>query len=745
MKRFIFLFLLAFGFSPLADVFGQTPAATQPMQPAVVEDDDVVKVTTSLVQIDVVATDKNGKQITDLKAADFEIFENDEKQPITNFAFVPGGETALANGTANVSGLNSAVYAAPTTAQVKRTLAIVVDDLRLSADSVNYTKKALTKFIAEQSQPGDLIAIIKTSGSVAVLQQFTNDKRRLLEAVADLKYQPTTSVGLTPFAPINVSFAQQVQALSSDMLSAQSQTIAGRKNDIEKLNDILRREAFAAGTLTVLNVTIKAMENLPGRKAILFATEGTGISNIEADALRASGFFNQNFPSLTSLPVSATNSRLRDYLRIVAEAANRSAISIYPLDPRGSLPINLSATDATNRGMFSQTTRDDIEAEKGANTRELVSTQQDLKFLAEETGGKAFINNNDLGKGLRDTLDSQNSYYLVAYQPNADTFDADKRRFNKLTVKVKRPNVRLIYRNGFFNIAENNAQQAAQAPEREFMQKLFSPYVYNDVAMKIASVYAGDEKSSIVRTLINVEPTSLQFSDGANGRKTARFDLVAMTFNEKGLPTAQVAQNFEISVSPDSYKKLLEKGILCNLSFAPRESGYHQVKVALRDHASNRIGTAAQRVDVPNLNREPLGLSGILLQNYTAAEWQNVQNGKPAGDPAEIAARAQNDTAQRRFKIGSVLSFSYAAYVAATVKTKPQAQVSLFKDGKELFKGAPEDLNLTQPGTIQRISRNGAITLGTDLVAGKYILQIAVAAEAGKPAQVQWIDFELIG
>ncbi len=151
--------------------------------------------------------------------------------------------------------------------------------------------------------------------------------------------------------------------------------------------------------------------------------------------------------------------KLREDLRGITEIANRATISIYTLDPRGTLPVNISASEQMRGGMTERENGVRNDTTLITRSNDLRISQQGLKFLAEETSGKAFINTNDFGKSLRETLDSQNGYYLLAYQPTAETFDADKRRFNKLSVKVKRPNLNVSYRSGFFNIAEESREK----------------------------------------------------------------------------------------------------------------------------------------------------------------------------------------------------------------------------------------------------------------------------------------------
>jgi len=165
----------------------------------------VVKITTNLIQIDVTVTDKNGKTVPDLRAEDFEIYENGEKQSISNFLFISNltREATVAAGQNQASGQNTARPLPPLTpGQVRRTIAIVIDDLNLSFESVFYTRIALKKFVNEQMQPNDLVAVIRTGGGVGALQQFTSDKRLLLAAIEKIRWNPLGTAGLDAVPPV---------------------------------------------------------------------------------------------------------------------------------------------------------------------------------------------------------------------------------------------------------------------------------------------------------------------------------------------------------------------------------------------------------------------------------------------------------------------------------------------------------------------------------------------------------------
>ena len=155
MKKFL-PFILTVLFAA-ASAGAQIPqSAPKPTPPG---DEDVVKISTNLIQVDITVTDAKGKIITDLKPEEVEIYENGEKEKITNFSFISSVNTSTER--TAVPDKNGIPVPQQTLRpeQIRRTFALVVDDLSLSFESAYQTRKALKRFVDEQMQEGDLVAL----------------------------------------------------------------------------------------------------------------------------------------------------------------------------------------------------------------------------------------------------------------------------------------------------------------------------------------------------------------------------------------------------------------------------------------------------------------------------------------------------------------------------------------------------------------------------------------------------------
>src|SRR6188508_3109542 len=233
-------------------------------------DGEVVKISTNLIRIDVSVTDAKGRTVTDLKQNEIEIFENGEKQRITSFSFVsPLRNVQLLKPVEK----QEAAFPPPAVilrpADVRRTIALLVDDLSLSFESVAYTRRALKKFVDVQMQDGDLVAIVRTGAGVGALQQFTTDKRMLYAAIERIKWNPMGSGGVSAFAPIAPTLNETLKGAGDPLVT--DADVQDEKNKIKSENDA-RNSKFAAGTLGAISYVVSGMTEMPGRKfAILFS------------------------------------------------------------------------------------------------------------------------------------------------------------------------------------------------------------------------------------------------------------------------------------------------------------------------------------------------------------------------------------------------------------------------------------------------------------------------------------------
>lgn len=706
-------------------VFTQTPTPTP--------NDDVVKITTTLIQIDATVTDRKGNIIKDLKPEDFEVFENGKKQDITNFSFILRGskDQSVTDNQSPKDSIKSNVPLPPVKLkpeQVRRTYAIVVDDLGLSFSSMFWVKDALKKFVNEQMEEGDLVAILRIGTGLGALQSFTSDKRQLLAAVDKIRWNNLSNpFSYEPIIP-NMS-DEKAGANAMTKQQEEQRAVMDAKEDEFKLRTAIDRQAnVATGSLGALNYVIKGMTNLPGRKSVMFFSEGF-----------------QVFDRSDKSPPIPKPTKVFDALRSVAESATRASVVLYTFDPSGVYAPGAEAQDdiVGLKGQGAGNSQSIRDRETKIN-----DSQDSLRYLAEETGGIANLGNN-INKGIEKVFNDQ-SYYLLAYQPDSETFDPKKDKFNKLEVKLKRPELRIRYRSGFYNITDEELKTVAKTPQQKIYSAFSSPFAENEIKLNLYSVFYNDfQDRNFIRALVHVDAKDLTFTPEPDGFYKTSFEVLLGVFDSNGDSANNGISKTSLRFSPENYQKVQKEGFVYNLETPIIVTGGYQFRIALRDTVSNKVGSASQFIEVPELKKKNLALSQLIVRNYSLAKWNEIIKVKDSNLAADTNMFLQN-TAQREFKLGSVMTYYYIIYNTKTnsrMSPKLEVQTRLFKDGKLLMENTPEPLDIGDQKDLNRIEASNAVTLGTDLALGDYILQIIVIdknADKKKQMATQWIDFTLV-
>jgi VWFA-related protein len=719
MTKFLTVFGMALLFA--AGAIAQSPRPAPNSTPPV--DDDVVKISTNLIQIDVTVTDGKGKPITDLKPEEVEIYENGEKQKITNFSFISSVRTTTEK--PSVGGKISVPVPQQVLRpdQIHRTIALVVDDLSLSFESAFLTRKALKKFVDEQMQEGDLVAIIRTGAGIGALQQFTSDKRMLYAAIEKVKWNPSGTGGVSAFAPVEAAADTSLQTDPSATPDPDAVPDLNPASSARSLQEF-RNTVFSTGTLGALKYVVTGMGQLPGRKSVILFSDGFKLFETDENGI----------------PVS---NLVLEFLRELVDVANRSSVVFYTVDARGLANTALTAEDNV-----SDTSPDAMNNVTQGRSDQLLDTQEGLSYLAEETGGFAVLNNNDISKGVRRVLEDQ-SYYLVGYEPEAATFDPAKRKYNSLTVKVLRKGANVRYRSGFFNVADKPAGvvPTAASPQTQLETALVSPFAVSGIDLRLNALFGSDAKTgAFVRSLLHINAGDLKFTDEKDGTKKAVFEVLAMSFGDNGDIVDQLEKSYTLSLKGEAYKKVLDDGFVYQFAFPVKKAGAYQYRVAIRDAQGGKIGSASQFIEVPNLSKKHLATSSLVIENLTAEQWRKM--GEAAG--VHPPTNAMSDTALRRVRIGTVLRYGleiYNARLDTSKVPKLTTRVRVFRDGKLVLDGKETPVDLQGQTDTQHIKAAGALAIGNKLLPGDYILQIIVTdqlASAKQQVAAQFVQFEVV-
>jgi VWFA-related protein len=706
------------------------PQATPQATPAEESEEDVVRITSNLVQFDAVVTDKQGRLVTDLRPEDFEVYANGRKQQITNFSFVnaeAGGPVTVAAPAPKRAADRTAPPLPPAhikPGQVRRTVALVVDDLGTSFESIAYVRRALKKFVDEQMQPGDLVAIMRTSAGMGALQQFTSDKNILYRAIERVRWYPMGRSGVSAFAPMEAVTPNQTQADAND--------ISGSDPDADMAD--FRDQIFSVGTLGALNFIVRGMEELPGRKSVVLFTDGFSL-------------YDQQDPT--------KRQRVVDSLRRLVDLANRASVVVYAVDARGLPTLGLTAADDTS-GRTPQQVQDQI-TQRGIDYR---NSQDGPRLLADQTGGLFMHETNDIGGAIRRVMDDQKGYYLIGFRPDESLFEKIRGRvhYNSLQVKLKRPGLKVRARSGFIGLTDAEAKPQRRTRVEQLVGALASPFASGDVPLHLTSLFGGSTTSgSFVTSLMHIDLGNVTFTDEPDGWHKAVIDVVAITFGEEGQVVDSIDRTETLRVRKQAFDVVRRDGLVYTMQVPIKKPGAYQLRVAVRDAANEKLGSASQFIEVPDLKKDRLALSGILMQSsaYTSAQLAAAAPPAPGQQKDdETKAKeneriAQGSPAVRRFHLGEEIDYYvniYNAQLDASGRPQLKTQLRIFRDNQQVYAGNPTPFNPGNQTNMKNLLEPIRMRLN-NLAPGEYVFQIvvtdALAKEKYKTA-TQWIDFEIV-
>lgn len=700
---------------------GQTSSAQQ-------NQEDVVKINTNLVQLDATVTDKDDKPVTNLTAEDFEIFQDGKLQKVSNFSFINLEMTEQkANAPATRSKENKNAPPIPRIGveNANRILTFVVDDGNCSSSRIGMlaVREALEKIINEQMQPNDLVAIYQTRGGSSLLQQYTADKELLLSVARQIRWQPPTmSCGNN-----SGDFFGAARADTTLKPLGKRQTFE-TEDDVKrrKRNEDNSRDFQTMGTIGVLRYVVRGLERIPGRKTVFFLSDGLSlrtrenIGNRAEDALR----------------------------RAVIEPALRASVVFQTIDVRGV--INAEMIEASDEVL----TAGIIDVTKPSGTSQIAAERRDesvlmregLFFLANETGGKFYHDSNFLDVPVRKALNLEKGYYLLAYQPEDETFNGKK--FHRIEIKLKRPDLKVSTRSGFYGLKDEEAGRKPKTGDSELYEAIAAPLPQSDLSLQLSAFFGNNaNKDSFIRSLIHIDGNDITFVDEPGNKKKAVFEVVAVAFNEKNEVSDEFSRTYTLHWASESLPLIEQNGLVYSVDVPVEKPGTYTFRVAMRDINSGQLGAASQRIEVPNLKNGKLFISGLAV---SAVDLKGKFIAPSAAKPEDGFSITVSSSvpAIRRFRGGYILAYSYQIYNTQidTAANQPQLTVklNLYRNGKLITDGPAQPLRIAPQTNLSRISDFGYLRLKPNMPKGNYVIQVIVTNKFTNQTASQWIDFEVV-
>ncbi len=707
----------------------QKPAAQE-------QDIEKVVVGTNEVVLDAVVKDKKGHAVRDLTASDFQISEDGVPQEVRSFRLVtrepgpakePNADTQVSNPkpgddakSTQADTMKTPDSLRPTT-PLKRpihfgALALVYD--RLSPNARSIARQASLSYVAGIRRD-DFVGVFGIDLSLHVLQRFTNDENKIKAAVER---------GLSHSSSTYESATDQISDLQDQQAGLQSQVDtgtqgAGAGNDPsaavgaaaaqQQFNSMTlniaqgfeRMEHNQQGNATIdgLLAIIDGMKNLPGRKAMIFFSEGI------------------------TLPTNVMT-----HFRSVISNANRANVSIYAVDAAG-LRAESSDTQAgkamTRLGQARARTA-------GSNSDPFGSMMQDLERnedlmrsnpdsalgdLASETGGALIANTNDPGPKLRQVDEDLHSYYILTYTPKNSNYDG---RFRQISVKVDRSGVDVQARRGYY--ALNNSYGTPvldyEAPALAILSD--APHANSFSSRAAAYSFPESGQPGLVPVVVEVPPSAVNYSvDDRKKTFIADFSFVVIIKDDSQRVVKKLS-NQEVIRGPLDKLAKAKTGSMLFYRETNLDPGHYTIAAVVYDNITHQSSTNTGTVTVPPADQNALRLSSIVIikkaERPTAGQQalRTFQFGDMLVYPnlGEPVSKAD----------GNQLTLFVTVYTAKGDATAPKLSLEIARAGRSV---GHLSYDLHAPDQTGRIQYASVISLDK-FQPGDYELKLAVRAGA---------------
>lgn len=424
-KKLALVLLLGVAFYPAGRAQEVPPAAKPPeQQVGGLQFFDVTEIT--VVNVDVTVRDKKGAVVLGLTKNDFQVFQDGKPQEITNFATYTRRVTKALPTPEATPVLSPAPAATPVPAEgleetfrEPRFLALYVDNENIHPLNRNRVLTRLTEFVNENLRAPDQVLVASFQKSLKIVQSFTSDPDEVSDALRRLRKY---TGGRTEMLSSRREIEDYIHQQSSNAETVQRAIDRVRAFAREQRNSLIF-------TVRALQDIMTMMAGLPGKKAIIYVSDGLPMSpGLELfyeiqESYREMGAISQ------SREFDAT-----EFFQSLTRTAAAANITLYTIDARG-LESELGM-EAENRAPRSTL---------GASIAR-TNYQDSLIFLAEQTGGLAIVNTNDVGPGLEKIATDFETYYFLGYR----LVPSGEDKLHRIDVKVKNhPEYQLFYRRTF--------------------------------------------------------------------------------------------------------------------------------------------------------------------------------------------------------------------------------------------------------------------------------------------------------
>jgi VWFA-related protein len=544
------------------------------------------------VEVDAAVTDAHGGFVADLRSEDFELLEDGKPQDVSTFSLVdlpavprPASPRPAALPLEPDVRRNDA-------ASIERVLVLVLDDLHTGALRSASAKRLARQFIERYVGPRDLVSVIHTSGRSGASQEFTQSPSLLLASVEKFQGGRLRS---TTLEQLDENARQRDTQNRADI----------RMRQVADPLDVERARQAESLLRTLQRLGDELAETRGRRKSVVLISEG-----IDYDLTNSVGQTASGISTFMSSEASSVLSRLRQAI----SALTRGNVTLYGIDPSG---LATGGETGIEVGAFPETPL--LGLSPTAVQDEMQRSQDSLRVLSEETGGVASVSSNDFSGAFGRILRDNSRYYLLGYHTNDARRDG---RFRKIEVRVKRPDLRVQARKGYFApLPDAKSKERAPVAERSKAASLLREVLDRPVPLggiplrAFGAPFKGAGGSGSLFFGLEADAGAFSFAE-KDGLRTDTVESAIVVVDAQGKVVKRDDYSVALQLLPETYEAVRGHGLrlLFRLELPP---GRYQVRAAVLEATS--VGSVHYDVQVPDFAAEPLALSGLVLTSTHAA------------------------------------------------------------------------------------------------------------------------------
>jgi VWFA-related protein len=629
----------------LAAIATVTGTAQQDQPP--VNPPTVIRSTTQEVLLDFIARDKHQKLVTNLRQEDVEVLEDGVPQTERSFRYRGGLEEAAPES----GGAPAPARAAGNPASPLRNINLVSLVFEaLGAEGRRIAAQAANDFLASEVDQNTYIGVFTLNHRLALLQQYTNDPALLKSAVnramggAYQQYAKDTEAEVMKLN--GLGDAKRFQMLhpgsAEERGPQEAGHFAGPEAQMAEISISVLTNQVGNLSIDALQQLIEAQAQLPGRKTIVYFSPGLILPPEEPERFRA-----------------------------VVSAANRANISFYTVDPSG--------LDAESRVRLSEMTSQAMsDVDPGDSDVKPTNPQENLRSLAEDTGGFAIDNTNDARVPLRHVMEEVRGHYEVAYAPTSSNYDG---HFRTIELHTRKPGIRLQGRNGYFALPMLDGQSLApfEFDALKALNSQPSPQAFDFHAGVL--IFQAGAQATECRAVFSVPSRALHFTgDSRLFRIHAAF--LALVKDDQDQVVRKISRDL-LFRAPAGKRAEFERGELTVTLPLFLPPGRYRVEAVARDVDGEAASTRKIALVVPSAGP----LSDIVLVRSLQPAGDNRDTTDPLQFPGGKITPEMNSTIVK--SRSAAVGIYFALYPGRDAK--PDVRIVLSRNG-ELVTAARPDL-----------------------------------------------------